>query len=111
MGTNLCTSARASSFTARAFEPEQPACLNLVVGSAESSCALSFPPHKSSTLLIIVAAALVDNCCESIDEAKVAKLLDLRFGAESPAPIGHTPASFTTGSNLGFKAIIDFAIW
>ena len=111
MGTALFTSAKASSLMARALAFEQPAFRNLSIDNDDSSCGFSFPSHKSSTRLMMVAAAFVESCCESIEEAKVAKLLALRFVLELSDPMGHIPASFITASNLGFKSTIRLAIW
>lgn len=107
----MFTSAKASSLMARALEFEQPASLNLSTDNDDKSRGFSFPPHKFSTRLIMVAAAFVESCCESIEDAKVAKLLAFRFEMSLCDPIGHMPASFMTASNLGFKSTMRFAIW
>ena len=61
------------------------------------------PPASNLTRLMIVSAALVESCWESIDVAKASKLV-LRGGV---LPIGEGPYLLITASNLGFRV----AMW
>lgn len=120
MGIWLVELAIANSFTARAFEFEQPAARNLSVDSVASFLACKVPPQSFSTRPIIVAAALVESCWERIEEAREEKF-DSRLLFASPivtteplpdlAPIVQSPARSITTSNLGLISIMWEAIF
>jgi hypothetical protein len=64
---------------------------------------------------MIVAAALVDNCWERIEEARDAKLLSFNFLGSAffsfaDTPILHNPDCAITGSKRGLISMIKFAI-
>jgi hypothetical protein len=63
---------------------------------------------------MIVAAALVDNCCERIEDAREAKLLSrrllLELGNGSITPIVQIPERSMTVANLGLIFTIALAM-
>lgn len=62
---------------ARAFAPERPALLSLLVGILSMRAGV-IPPESVSTRSMIVDAAFVDSCCEMIEEVSERKLLTFR---------------------------------
>jgi hypothetical protein len=63
---------------------------------------------------MIVAAALVDNCCERIEDAREAKLVSrrllLEFDGDSASPIEQIPERSMTVENLGLIFTIAVAM-
>lgn len=65
--------ASANSLIARAFASEHPAALSCEFESLANFSAFRFPSQICLTRSIIVAAAFVESCCESIDDASEEK--------------------------------------
>jgi len=57
----------------------------------------------------MVAAALVESCCDSIDEARAAKLLSRALLFPLLIPSVHSPERLMTGSNFGLIRVMTRA--
>ena len=91
---------------ALAFDPESPA-LRSCAGVKAWIRAGEMLPARVSTRSMIVAAALLESCCEMIDVANARKLLCFREGT----PIGQMPERSMMGANRGSVATMARAIF
>ena len=106
MGMVPSIEASANSRIALAFDSEQPAERSSAFLSSVIFSALNDPPHNASTLVMMVAAALVESCWERMEEASDEKLLSRTRGDFSLTPMVQKPDRSITISKRGLSEII-----
>ena len=100
----------ANSLIALAFASEHPAFRSCEAEIKEIFLAERLPPANSSTRVMMVRAAFVESCWESMEDASEAKLLSRDLSNFPVTPMVQNPARSITASKRGFIAAISRAI-